>query len=213
VLIVDGGRRLRLHDAFAADARYGLVETLVGEMPLLTVVQTAGIPGVYLLAHGHDGGEPSWGALGRLLADARPHFGRVILALEPAAPSSLGDILRGRVLEGWWADREATLSRVAEALQERVGIALTALDLNSVPRPTLEAMVERVRALRTEFGPSIAEVAPLQLPTPELPAAAPPPEAVVLDCDLQVRERLRFLIWMRRVQAESPSGVAQPQTR
>jgi hypothetical protein len=37
------------------------------------------------------------------------------------------------------------------------------------------------------------------------PEALPQPvrQEIVLDCDLQVRERLRFLAWMRRVQKES----------
>ena len=40
-----------------------------------------------------------------------------------------------------------------------------------------------------------------------MPAAAEPG---VVDCDLQVRERLRFLLWMRRVQAESLRQVEVP---
>jgi hypothetical protein len=33
-------------------------------------------------------------------------------------------------------------------------------------------------------------------------APRPPLEPIVLDCDLQVVQRLRFLAWMRRVEAE-----------
>ena len=48
-------------------------------------------------------------------------------------------------------------------------------------------------------------------------AQAIPPPPVVLECDLQVRERLRFLLWMRRIQSDElraeiarPARVAHP---
>jgi hypothetical protein len=50
----------------------------------------------------------------------------------------------------------------------------------------------------------------LVLPEPQMVAPAPPREAEILACNLQVRERLRFLIWMRRVQAESQRVVLSP---
>jgi hypothetical protein len=44
-------------------------------------------------------------------------------------------------------------------------------------------------------------------------AAATGPEVVVLDCDLHVRQRLRFVFWMRRIQAESQREVVTPASR
>ena len=71
-----------------------------------------------------------------------------------------------------------------------------------MPEATLEAMSTRVLVLRPA-GPA-TEPAPITAPV-LAPVPAPrqaPLEPIVLDCDLQVRQRLRFLAWMRRVQAE-----------
>jgi hypothetical protein len=35
-------------------------------------------------------------------------------------------------------------------------------------------------------------------------------DGLVLDCDLRVRERLRFLIWTRRVRSENRASTADP---
>jgi hypothetical protein len=71
-----------------------------------------------------------------------------------------------------------------------------------MPEATLEALLARVAELRPE-GP-VPEPAPITAPAavrrsePTRPALEP----IVLDCDLQVLERLRFLAWMRRLQAD-----------
>ena len=57
-----------------------------------------------------------------------------------------------------------------------------------------------------ELQPVLAAAAPVVEPAAEVApvaVAVSPAEPVILDCDLQVRQRLRFLAWMRRVQAES----------
>ena len=84
----------------------------------------------------------------------------------------------------------------------RLGIALNPLNLSDMPEATLEAMSTRVLVLRPA-GPA-AELAPITAPVPVIIPAPRPAvlEPIVLDCDLQVRQRLRFLAWMRRVQAE-----------
>jgi hypothetical protein len=202
VLVVDGGPRLKLHERFGREARWGLMESLVADMPIIGLVQYGGRPGFYLLAHGLEGRGEGWAALGQRLDSARPHFARVVLALDLSAPGVIGDAIRGRAMEGWWAAPAETLPRVAIELSDRVGIALSGMDLTGIPEATLEAMGYRVTALTllspaeepaSEFAPAVVELEPL--PTPA-------PEPIVLDCDLQVRQRLRFLAWMRRVQSE-----------
>ena len=71
-----------------------------------------------------------------------------------------------------------------------------------MPEPTLEALATRVSTLRPA-GP-VPEPAPITAPAPVRRAepAQPALEPIVLDCDLQVLERLRFLAWMRRLQAD-----------
>jgi hypothetical protein len=202
VLLIDGGRRLRLHETLGGDSRWGLVECLAGEMPLLGSVQSAGQAGLYLLAHGNVARDERWAALGRLLEDARPHFGHVVVALEFATPHVVGDVLAGRTLEGWWAETGSRLPRAAVAFAERLGIALHPMELwageAAAPEPSSSPGVQPLEEL------SVVEVEPVEGPSPlEVPKEpAIAFEPLVLDCDLQVRERLRFLLWMRRVQAE-----------
>lgn len=202
VLVVDGGPRLKLHERFGREARWGLMECLVADMPIVGLVQYGGRPGFYLLAHGLAGRGEGWAALGQRLDDARPHFGRVVLALDLAAPHGIGESLAGRALEGWWAETVNKLPRAAIELSDRLGIALSSMDLSAVSEVTLEAMGSRARALGMLHAapePGDAEPEPLpQLEPLEVPVRTP----IILDCDLQVRQRLRFLAWMRRVQSE-----------
>jgi hypothetical protein len=202
VLIVDGSPKLRLHERLGRDARWGLLECLAAEMPVLGLVQYGGHPGLYLLPHGSAGRSVGWSLLGRKLDELLPNFSRIILAVDPSAPTALGDALRGRAMEGWWASTERRRARGAEDAMGRLGIALNPLDLSDMPEATLEAMSTRVLVLRPA-GPA-QELAPITAPVPVFVPALRPAvlEPIVLDCDLQVRQRLRFLAWMRRVQAE-----------
>ncbi len=202
VLLVDGSPRLRLHERLGRDARWGLLECLVADMPVLGLVQYAGHPGLYLLPHGKAERAVGWSPLGRKLDEVLPHFARIILAVEPQAPIALGDALRGRAMEGWWAGDGRGQARALETTMGRLGIAFFPLQLASLLEASLEAMAERVLALRPpgvtlESAPIITavQVEPVPVPRPVL-------EPIVLDCDLQVRQRLRFLAWMRRVQSE-----------
>jgi len=202
VLIVDGSPKLRLHERLGRDARWGLLECLAAEMPVLGLVQYGGHPGLYLLPHGNAGRSVGWSLLGRKLDELLPNFSRIVLAVDPSAPTSLGDALRGRAMEGWWAGTERRHARGAEDAMGRLGIALNPLSLSDMPEATLEALSTRVLVLRPagpapELAPITAPV-PVQVPAPRRAVLEP----IVLDCDLQVRQRLRFLAWMRRVQAE-----------
>jgi hypothetical protein len=213
VLVVDAARRLALHEAFGGDPRLGLVECLAGRFPLLGLVQGGGRPGLYLLAHGASAGEARWSQLGRLFEEAWPHFTRLYLVVEPSSPRELGDALRGRLLEGWWAGDARSLSQVALALAERLGISFLRSDLEVLPEPLPEALARRVAAIRETLPGPLAEPPALERRPAEPPAAEPVRRREVLDCDLQVQERLRFLIWMRRVQAEGRREVLVPALR
>jgi hypothetical protein len=212
VLLVDGSARLRLHERLGRDARWGLLECLAAEMPVLGLIQYAGHPGLYLLAHGNADRAVGWSRLGQKLEEAVPHFGRIVLVLDPQAPAELGDALIGSAMEGWWGQLDGALARAAEQATARFGIVFHSLDLERMPEPSLEAMAERVAALRPE-GP-VPEPAPITAPVavhrPE--PVQPALEPIVLDCDLQVLERLRFLAWMRRLQADARDPGLQATT-
>ena len=212
VLIVDGAARLRLHERLGRDARWGLLECLAADMPVLGLVQYAGHPGLYLLPHGKAERLVGWSPLGRKLDEVMPHFGRLVLALDAHSPAALGDALRGRAMEGWWAGSDMRAVRAADAAMSRFGIVFHGLDLSAFSEPTLEVLAARVRMLRPPGPPP--EVAPIAAPSVTRPRdpAPPPLEPIVLDCDLQVRQRLRFLAWMRRVQAEHRQAEFQGTT-
>lgn len=209
VLLVDGAPRLKLHDRIGRDARWGLLECLAADMPVLGLVQYAGHPGLYLLPHGQADRAIGWSPLGRKLDEVLPHFGRIVLLLDGRSPAAIGDALRGRPVEGWWAGLESRGSRAIERAMARFGIALRPLNIPSPADATLEALAGRVRALR----PAGWTAEPLPIPAPPPAAVAKPPkpvlEPIVLDCDLQVLQRLRFLAWMRRVQAEEQRAHAR----
>lgn len=205
VLVIDAGRRIGLHEAFGRDARWGFGECLQGTFPLLGVVQETGYAGLYLLARGSQGAE-TWPALGRLLDDAAPHFTRVILALDPACPHVAGDALRGRVVEGWWAG-DVAVPQSGLALAERIGIRFQGLAL----RATLEDALDALLDLPAPAAPLPRAVMIEQLPPgvrllPKTPAAPAASEPQVIDWNLSVGERLRFLAWARRLR-ESTEGV------
>jgi hypothetical protein len=239
VLLVDAGRRLRLHGRFGGDTRWGLGECLAGDVPLLGAVQAAGRAGFFFLAHGAPGSAGRWDELSGLLEDARGHFDRVLLALDPKVPRAAALPLGGRVLEAWWAEPGPGLSRSAVALSERLGIPFSCFDLNWL----LEAMpeAESVAWAQVPGPPSpgdeidtappacLAGAAALALADQDSDEAAIETaetvpgsaevsetvarsggEAVVLGCDLEVRERLRFMIWMQRVRAERRAAALEP---
>ncbi|MBI5710130.1 MAG: hypothetical protein HZC42_07500, partial [Candidatus Eisenbacteria bacterium] len=215
VLVVDGGRRLGLHRLNGGDARWGLIECLEGGMPLLGALQSGGHPGLFVLAHGAPARAERWDRLGAVLADARPHFTRVVLALDALAPRAVGEALAGRLLEGWWSERGPALPRSAQALSERLGIALCCMDLSTGVEPLLEVPAGASAAPPAPCGADLeaaafaaACAAAARGAGDREPAHASPAGPPVLACDPQVRERLRFLLWMRRVQAEG-RGAAE----
>ncbi len=242
VLLVDAGERLRLHERYGGDVRWGLGECLAGEVPLLGAVQVAGRAGFFFLAHGAPGRAGRWEELSRLLEDARTHFDRVLLALDRGAPRAAALPLGGRVLEAWWAEPGPGLSRSAVALSERLGIPFSCFELNWL----MEAMIEAESAARMQApdpppsGDGADAARPVGLAGAEALALADAGsgeevferiegvvgsadaieavarsggEAVVLGCDLEVRERLRFLVWMRRVQAERQAAAFEAGAR
>ena len=206
VLLVDAGRRLDLHEHFGRESRWGFGECMRGSLPLLGVVQDSGCPGLYLLARGSSGGAEQWGRLGALMDDARTHFGQVVLLVDPACPWAAGEAIKGRLIEGWWAEPGA-LPRASQALSERVGIPFHSLDLSSSPQELLERLWARPRALAPLSLPLAGVTnAELTLSIPVLETALArvrAPEPLVLDCDLRVRERLRFLRWTRQLGASA----------
>ena len=202
VLVVDAGRSLALHRAFGAESRPGLVDCLMRPLPALGVVQQGGAPRVLLLAFGDPRRRPVWIHLDRLLEEVRPHCDQVVLALAPDAPREIGSVLAGRRMDGWWCGPAATRNRGAAHLQDHLGIAFNPLLLEAGDPPSLERLRARIAALTPVAPVPDAAVTPA-IPEPGSEAAASPAAAAeVLDSDLQVRERLRFLAWMRRVQAE-----------
>jgi hypothetical protein len=198
----DGSHRWALHEPLGADARWGLLESLAADLPELGLVQYAGTSGFYLLPHGRPERAVGWSSLGRKLDEVLPHFGRVVLVLDPQAPAELGDALRGRAMEGWWAHPGGRRGRGLADAVARFGIVFHDLELSAMPEASLEVLLARVAALRPVVV--VPEPAPLgpQAPVSRPAIPATPLEPIVLDCDLQVRQRLRFLAWTRRVQAE-----------
>ena len=157
----------------------------------------------------------------------------MLLALEPQAPSAAALPLGGRVLEAWWAEPGPELPRRAVALSERLGIPFSCFDLDWLTQATLEAGdARRAGRGRAAAGRSAAAEPPgrssasrsdargagsrrgldggARSPAAAAEAAARVrAEAVVLGCDLEVRERLRFMVWMRRVQAERRAAALE----
>jgi hypothetical protein len=210
VLILDGAPRLRLHQRFDRESRWGMVECLGRGLPVLGLVQDSGRLGLYLLAHGAPGGTVAWPGIARVLEDVRPHFGRAILAVDPDAPAAVGEALAGAHLEGWWPQGGSEARRAA-GIGGRLGIPFGELDLEAMLQPRLEALDARLWHL-------VAPPPPAEVPgaEPVEAVAAAPAEPVSLDSDPGVRERLRFLLWMRRVETEGravPTGASPPAER
>lgn len=194
VLLVDASPRLRLHDRFGRESRWGVVECL-GGMPVLGLVQDAGRFGLYLLAHGDASRPAEWSRLESVLDEARPHFGRAVLAVDPAAPAAIGAALAGVHLEGWWP-QGAREARRAAGTGGRLAVPFSDLSLDHLLVPRPEALEARLWQLVAPPGDPAA-AAPA---TGASPAAVP--DSAEMESDPRVRERLRFLLWMRRVEAE-----------
>jgi hypothetical protein len=216
VLMVDAGRRCLLHARFAREARWGLGECLDGSLPVLGVVQDTGHGGLHLLARG---GEPTltWHALGRLADEAHAHFEHVLLALDPDVPHEAGVAIAGRLVEGWWAGERLT-ERNARALSERLGVVFSAMPLDAeserLYRSALGAPTRVTVAAAPAPAPAVAEAIPVAELVPlEIAAALDEQpvtsgdhaESMVLDCDGDVRARLEFLIWVRRMTGDAPA--------
>ena len=186
VALVDGARRLRAHDRFRVAERPGLLECLAGEAWASDCVRPVR-EGLWLLPRGGPLRAEAWPQLGRVLDELRPRFDRVVMALDFATPREAGPPLAERGAVGWWC-HENGASGLPGALSERLGIPLRNLGLS----PPDEVLLEGAEA------------------RPPAPAETPP---TLVDCDLQVRERLRFLLWMHRVRDESRREVESPLAR
>jgi len=221
VLLVDGAPKLRLHERFDRESRWGLIECLGGGLPVLGLVQDSGRLGLYLLALGTPDSTADWRCLGRQLEAARPHFGRVVIALDPGAPAVIGQALAGIHLEGWWPQGGSEARRAA-GIGGRLGIQFADLNLDTMLVPRLEALDARVWGL---LAPAVSpgdpdarppEGEPIgapqsEAPAPEVEDAGPP---VSIDSDPRVRERLRFLLWTRQLGGAEgkpvPVGAERP---
>lgn len=217
VLVLDGAPRLRLHERFDREAHWGLVECLAG-MPVLGLVQDSGRLGLYLLAHGTPGGPVDWSRLAAVVEDARPHFGRAVMAIDPDAPAAIGQVFAGVHLEAWWPSG-GNEARRASGIGGRLGIQFSDLDLDSMLTPRLEALEARVWSLAAPAPPVEAEVEVEAEPAASAGGAGSDPvpagEPVSLEGEPEVAERLRFLLWTRRVRGEgtgNPGTVAAAST-
>jgi hypothetical protein len=201
VVMVDAGSRLALHDRLGRDARWGLGECLRDRMPALGVLQDTGCAGALLLARGCPVGPSHWAHLDRVLDELARHFDRCILAFDPGPPPAVAEALRGRTSEGWWAG-EGRSRQSALVFAEHTGISLCFFEFQSSPQALLEAL--RAQWGRIDPAPGIA---PSRSRT-EAPVALP-----VVHSEVRVRERLRFLLWARRVGCEAEvaaSPIAPP---
>ena len=216
VLIVDGARDLLLDRGFGVEARWGAGECATNALPLLGAVQSLGVPGLFFLARGDVRVRLSGALLGRLLEYARRHFDGVILVVNRAALAASDLDFAGRDAAGWWVDAgKRWFGRTAAAPIAR-GIPFTRLELTAADENPLEALRARVHAAPP--APPIAAVAPAPVVAAERAAfarLARTPLAdegdartpLAVESDAQTRERLRFLIWMRRVQSERGPGT------
>lgn len=148
VLLIEAGQQLRLHESFACAPRWGVGECLSGELPLLGTVQRAGVRDLYLLASGSYAGRGSCDALGRLLDEARRHFGAVVVALDARVPAEFRALAQGRRAEAWWPQPSGRLPRAARAFGERIGIPVTPFGLPPRTENWLEALERRIEAVR-----------------------------------------------------------------
>jgi len=198
IVVIEASPRLRLHRGWRLSPRLGWSECALDGLPALGLLQNGGFTGLFLLAYGRAGRIRTWLPLDRVLEELRPHFGCVVLALDGSAPDEIGSLLAGRVMDGWWAGGGPVTGARAEAVGARLSILLRDLSLKAVPQASLESIELRLQSL----GPRPEPAAFSSPPAPLGPQADWISEPAVLDCDLQLRQRLHFLAWMRRLQAQ-----------
>jgi hypothetical protein len=157
VLLIEAGQQLRLHESFACAPRWGVGECLSGELPLLGTVQRAGVRDLYLLSSGSYAGRGSCDALGRLLDEARRHFGAVVVALDARVPAEFRALARGRRAQAWWPHPSGRLPRAARAFEERIGIPVTPFGLPPRTGHWLEALERRIETMRELLLPDAFE--------------------------------------------------------
>src|SRR5262249_22144392 len=121
LLVVDAARRLRLHEALGRDREPGLLACLARDPPAPEALRGGGQGRLCLLLRGDSMRPEVWPRLGRLLSEVRPHFDRVLLSLDFAAPRDVGPQLASLEPLGWWCGESGT-SLLPEALAERIGI-------------------------------------------------------------------------------------------
>ncbi len=204
VLVIDAGLGAGLHAWLGGVPRLGLAECLAERVPVLGLVQRGPAAGLWMLARGAARRYDAWSRLGRVVDEACSHFDRVIVAAPATALPSLGFGLAGGEVVGWWATA-GNGERIPSWAVSRFGKALSRLPLP--PKSELSPQTVAQALARLPAAPEplpIARVLPEPVPAPTPQPA--PPEPAIVDCDLHVRERLRFLAWMRRVQRESRSG-------
>jgi hypothetical protein len=205
VVVMDLGARLDLHALFGLSPRLGWADVARDRLPVLGVLQSGRMGGLFLLARGREGGVRDWLALDRALEELRPHFGRVIMAVDRSIPAAVGGVLAGRIMDGWWAGGGTDWARVRSRVGACLAISLDDIDLSSTREASLEGLEARLAGLSRDSRAAAPAVRSAAESRP-VPMVRPAPSApVVLDCDLQLRHRLRFMAWMRRVQAERRS--------
>lgn len=200
LIVVDGARRLRFHDAIRREGAPGLLECLAGELPVFEAIQGGAGEGQCFLPRGNPMRSEAWPQLGRLLLELRTRFDRVLLALDFAVPHEVGPALEGLGAAGWWCpDRSASI--LSSALAERIGIPLQNIRLSMSEEVMRDIGRMLAGALRSSPAPPAMPDLLLGRGSRRLPAK-PPTEPPIVDCDLQVMGRLRFLLWMRGIQSE-----------
>jgi hypothetical protein len=216
VLVIDGSPRLALHARLGCAATPGLVDATEYERAVRDLVAPTACPGCSLLAHGDPLRHVRWPRFAMVYESARAEASRVILGLALDAPRAAGRALAGTPLTGWWAAPDLTC-RPAKGFARRQRIPLSDIELDPMLEPSLDGLRRRSRTLsgsraRTPvpvpdarlLDPVVVEVAAPE-PIPSRVAFAPPPESAdVFDGDPRVRERLRFLMWTRRMHADAP---------
>jgi len=198
VVLIDASRDFRLHEPLGLSGRLGFRECMAGGLPALGLLQNGGFTGLFLLARGRQGNLRDWLPLDRVLEELRPHFEQVVLVFERRVPPIVGSVLAGRLASGWWAGPGKAASRAAGDASAALAIPLFDIDLAAMPQPSLEALEARLAGVLAAPGGAGA-LEPFAA-APAGPIRVSPP--AVLDCDLQVRQRLRFLAWMRRMRTE-----------
>lgn len=198
VVLIDGSRDFRLHDCLGLSGRLGFRECMAGGLPALGLLQSGGFTGLFLLARGRQGNLEDWLPLDRVLEELRPHFEQVVLVFERRVPAVVGGVLAGRLASGWWAGPGKAAGRGPRSASAALAIPLFDIDLAAMPHPSLEALEARLAGVLA--APADAAVLEPFAAAPPGPIRVSPP--AVLDCDLQVRQRLRFLAWMRRMRTE-----------